>query len=89
MKYKAILKWDKGFYQEWESDDKYRVVLSLISKCDFLSHTLNYKYEEISFKVIRIDESNNTKLDLTELIFPQGGIISRLMKHRRKRKEEI
>lgn len=88
MIYKVTLEWDNGFYQEWESDDKYRVVLSLISKCDYLSHTLNYKYEDISFKVIRIDESYN-KLDLTERIFFQGGIISRLMKHRRKGKEEI
>ena len=88
MKYKAILKWDKGFYQEWESENKYQVILRLISKCDFLSNTLNYKYEDISIKVIGIDESNNKELDLTERIFYPNGILTRLMKHRRKGKEE-
>lgn len=87
MIYKAILIWD-GYSQEWESANKYEVVLKLITKCDFLSHTLNYKYEEIEFKVIRFDESTNKELDLSERLFYQGGLISRLMKHKRRKESD-
>ena len=89
MKYKAILKWDNGFSQEWESANSYEIILRVIAKCDYLSYKLKCKYEDISIKVIGIDESNNKELDLTERIFYPNGILTRLMKHRRKRKEEI